>query len=128
MKSILFIFLYLPSLAFACSCLRFDLDKSMQDAEYIYIGNIIESKLMVSGKVLNQLEVVSLLKGEPDKLELLSTTFERTMCARPTSVGKKYVVFGKVGEVPSISACTATQPMDFYKSESMSILKSIANK
>jgi hypothetical protein len=108
----IFIFLsasFFINASFACSCLNVSLEEKVSSSDFIYFGKITSSNLVSESKVLNTLELIEVLKGQPNTLELLSSPMEH-MCSMPSGVGTTYIVYGKYDKQPTLSLCGFTQP------------------
>lgn len=104
-------------LAISCQCGNQNISESVGEADFIYIGTIIESKLNDDGSISNTVVVEERLKGNPTSFSFTNETLQTSLCAQPSSVGQKYIIFGKRNVLTHMSACSSTQAMYFYGEE-----------
>ncbi|WP_261627226.1 hypothetical protein [Pseudoalteromonas holothuriae] len=115
-------------LSSACSCFSPSLEESVQNADFIYVGQIISAQVDDPKRVLNYLSNIETLKGSPDTDTLVSY-IEEGMCSSPAAVGYRYVVFGKKGITPTLELCGATQMITESSKELVASVQEItANK
>ncbi len=128
---IFFSALFFINTTFACSCSTVSLEDRVYSSDFIYLGKITSSTLIGGRKVLNKLELIEVLKGKPNTLDMISSPMEH-MCSMPAAVGATYIVYGKYDKSPALSLCGYTQPHvkavipDFE--EQLANIKSTANK
>ncbi|MCU7853817.1 MAG: hypothetical protein KZQ80_16565 [Candidatus Thiodiazotropha sp. (ex Monitilora ramsayi)] len=129
MKSIIGIILLLyTGIAFACQCPSFPLSSKVNDADYIYLGMIIQGNLIENNKVVNTLKPIEVLKGTPDKWKLISNGGPIRRCSAIAAVGLRYVVYGRYGEDPKLSLCSPSYQYDPDYSISLDEIRKAANK
>ena len=104
-------------LAMSCQCGDQNIAESVRDADFILIGTIIESKLNDDGSISNTVVAEERLKGVPTSFSFTNKTLSTSLCAQPSSVGEKYIIFAKRNVITHMSACSSTQAMYFYGEE-----------
>ncbi len=104
-------------LAISCQCGDQDIAESVRAADFIYIGTIIESKLNDDGSISNTVLAEERLKGTPTSFGFTNATLKTSLCAQPSSVGERYIIFAKRNVLAHMSACSSTQAMYFYGEE-----------
>lgn len=126
--SIFIIIMCCPLIANACQCRNQTIENRVLDSDFIFIGMIVESHMEGDNLVNNKLKVVETIIGEPDTLFMTNETIETSLCAKYTSVGQKYVVFGNYGKPLSFSSCSYTQVLDVYGLDGLEKIKETAKK
>lgn len=128
MKIVALLLLAFPVATFACQCGTSDLTQAAAQADYIYIGKVVESRMQSDKTILNKLEAQEVIKGNPSTFILMNETLETSLCAQSTSVGSWYVVFGETGKVSELTVCTETQGVWQYSEDQLNEIKKAANK
>jgi hypothetical protein len=99
--------------AVACQCLGLSIEEQIDRAAHVFRGRITSADWVRSGpegtgRVNAKFEVIAVLKGDPTRLEGLSTATGPGDCGVPIIVGMEYVFFlGANGET---SSCNGTMP------------------
>jgi hypothetical protein len=104
-------------LAISCQCGDQNIVESVGDADFIYIGTVIESKLNDDGSISNTVVAEERLKGAPTSFSFTNETIEKSLCAQSSSVGERYIIFGRRNILTHMSACSSTQAMYLYGEE-----------
>ena len=107
-RLIFLIAICLPFTVFGCSCANNTLQNKIVNADYIYFGQITESKLINSNTIENNLSIIDFIKGNPETNIIYSRVGEHTMCSMYAATGLTYIVYGKLGTTPSLSLCSST--------------------
>lgn len=119
----------IPSFSYACSCAFSSLEFKFLDSDYAYIGLVEKSELIEGGEVINKLEVIEILKGNPETTNLITQTDAlHGMCVLSAVVGYKYIVYGKMNEVPKMSLCSYSQPIRHLQEAEINEIRAAANK
>lgn len=127
MKALLPLFLYLPTMVFACYCGSSTIEEKVKNSDFIYVGVIIESRMDSHKVIHNFLKIKELIKGNPESLSFTNETLQTSLCAQSTSVGMRYVVFGNYDSPTRLSSCTRTQALYVYGVEGLKSIKEAAN-
>ena len=114
--------------ALACQCPDIPLTKKVADSDYIYIGLNISASLQEGDLVENKMKPIEVLKGVPDQYILMSKGGPITLCSTKAAVGLNYVVFGRIGEVPSISLCSYSQYVESSTDVRIQEIREAVNK
>ncbi len=110
----------------ACSCAYVPLSQKYADSDYVYLGKVVHSKMLDSGKILSKLIPIEYLKGSVNDFSLMSESGDFDACKRFVFTGFEYIVFGKYGEIPFYSFCTYTIQYDPRKNRELNILKNLS--
>ena len=94
----------------ACKCQEVTTEQKVNRSDFIYIGQIVSSKLVGDKEILSDLKVIEVLKGAPETTQFISRV-ETHMCAMYAATGLSYVVFGNYGSRPKLTLCSDTQPL-----------------
>ena len=110
-KLILLIVISFPIVAFGCSCNVITLEEKTSRADFIYFGQITESKLVDKNTIESKLSIIEIIKGQPDTNILKSFAGEYSMCSMYAATGLTYVVYGNSGITPRLSLCSVSTPL-----------------
>jgi hypothetical protein len=112
-RSLIFVFLLFSSYAVnACQCFDDPLEEKVSKSDYIYLGMNIQATLKDNGVVENILKPIEVFKGTPDQWLLMSKGGPVKMCSAIAAVGLKYIVYGRIGELPKLSLCSYSYHFD----------------
>lgn len=110
-KLILLIVISFPIVAFGCSCNEITLKEKTSSSDFIYFGQITESKLIDKNTIESKLSIIETIKGQPDTNVLKSLAGKHSMCSMYAATGLTYVVYGNLGITPHLSLCSITTPL-----------------
>lgn len=120
--------LLFPVVGICCSCGPDTLTQKAERADYIYYGQIKESKLVEGNNVENKLIVLEVIKGKPETLILKSSVAPFSNCVMYAATGVHYIVFGKYGEVPQLSFCSDSTSVLSNTENTLNEVRKAANK
>jgi hypothetical protein len=109
---ILIILLFSIETATACQCPGNVLSEKVAKSDYIYLGINVKATLQEKGSVLNTMKPIEVFKGEPDQWLLKSKGGPIKMCSAIAAVGLRYIVYGRIGEIPELTLCGYSQHFD----------------
>lgn len=116
----LFLIMLFPAYSYACSCLYQTLEKHVADAKNIYVGVLTSSRIIEpeSDKewpyIEGTIEVETIIKGAPQKIEKIRTGFGSGDCGIPMTIGRAYVIFFEK-EQYHIGSCSASGQIQRYQ-------------
>ena len=107
----LVVLLFISGATHACSCGIITIEEKIETSDYVYLGQIIKANLKENGTVENTLKPIEIFKGSPEHWLLESPSRPIKQCRVYAAVGLKYIVYGKLGQIPYLSLCGYSQPI-----------------
>lgn len=76
------------------------------------------------------MKIEEVLKGEPEKNIAQGTFGKYGTCGRKIMVGQKYIIYGNIGSIPEVSACSKSHYINYYNgnAEEIETIRSLVNK
>ncbi|TQV65847.1 hypothetical protein FKG94_27985 [Exilibacterium tricleocarpae] len=134
-KYLISLFLLLPGVSSACSCLHVPLEQHVRDSEVIFVGVLISTKLVDLDPAVDKewpyiegvIKVETVLKGKVKETEIIKTGIGSSDCGILLTTARAYVIFTD-NESGYVGSCDASGELPRYnEAEYISQLRGIIN-
>lgn len=121
-KVFFLILMIFPGRTLACSCLRTPLEEHVAEAERIFVGVLVSTKIVKPKSegewsyIQGNIKVESAIKGQVKKNEEVRTGFGGGDCGIPMTTGRAYVIFSSSKE-NYIGICGASGEIMRYEEQ-----------